>query len=178
VEATPLLSSDTKYMLDSDWHWQHLASPEDMVTGTVSSLPDSSITTTSPPLFEQAIFSTSDPGHSIFVTMEPSVTLQPLSTPTTITTTATTVSVSPAPSTPLDQQPQTPDTKVDVDKILRRQRNTNAARKYRQKKFDRITELESQLKRALADLDECKLKLARQEAENAAIKEILRLSSK
>lgn len=49
-----------------------------------------------------------------------------------------------------------------------------AARKYRQKRLDRIEELEGTVEELKAERDELRLKLARQEAETAALKEMLR----
>jgi hypothetical protein len=59
--------------------------------------------------------------------------------------------------------------------ILRRERNTIAARKYRQKKFDRIDELEKLLEAALQERDDLKLRLARQEAETDALKRVMEM---
>lgn len=58
---------------------------------------------------------------------------------------------------------------------LRRQRNTIAARKYRQKKMDRIEELEKALEETAKERDELKLRLARQEAETNALRSVMRL---
>ncbi|GKT52753.1 GAF domain nucleotide-binding protein [Colletotrichum tofieldiae] len=57
---------------------------------------------------------------------------------------------------------------------VKRQRNTIAARRYRQKGRDRIAELESALKAAEEERDQLKLQLARKEAEVGALKEIMR----
>ncbi|GKT71488.1 BZIP transcription factor [Colletotrichum tofieldiae] len=65
-----------------------------------------------------------------------------------------------------------------ADKILRRQRNTIAARKYRQKKVDRIDELESLLKEMTRERDDLRIRLARQEAETEALKSIMRTETK
>lgn len=62
----------------------------------------------------------------------------------------------------------------DSDVILKRQRNTIAARKYRQKRLDRITELETALKAMTRERDDLKIQLARQEAETSALKELMR----
>lgn len=61
------------------------------------------------------------------------------------------------------------------DAALKRQRNTVAARKYRQKRLDRIKELEDALDAANRERDDLKLRLARQEAETAAWREMLKL---
>ncbi|TIC90448.1 hypothetical protein CH35J_011829 [Colletotrichum higginsianum] len=65
-----------------------------------------------------------------------------------------------------------------ADKILRRQRNTIAARKYRQKKVDRIDELEAMLKEMTRERDDLRIRLARQEAETEALKSIMRADAK
>ncbi|RBQ99433.1 hypothetical protein VDGD_01691 [Verticillium dahliae] len=57
----------------------------------------------------------------------------------------------------------------------RRQRNTIAARKYRQKKVDRIEELEKALEETIRERDELRLRLARQEAETKALKSVMRM---
>lgn len=62
----------------------------------------------------------------------------------------------------------------DPTVALKRQRNTLAARKYRQKRLDRITELEDAVDQLKSERDELRIKLARQEAETAALKEMLR----
>lgn len=64
--------------------------------------------------------------------------------------------------------------KNDSTVTLKRQRNTVAARKYRQKRIDRITELEGEVDSLKAEREELRIKLARQEAETAALKEMLR----
>ncbi|KAG6353322.1 hypothetical protein INS49_007494 [Diaporthe citri] len=65
----------------------------------------------------------------------------------------------------------------DPDVVLKRQRNTIAARKYRQKRLDRIQELEDALEGVTRERDDLKLRLARQEAETAALKEMMRMNS-
>ncbi|GKT45871.1 LOW QUALITY PROTEIN: uncharacterized protein ColSpa_06052 [Colletotrichum spaethianum] len=65
-----------------------------------------------------------------------------------------------------------------ADKVLRRQRNTIAARKYRQKKVDRIDELENLLKEMTRERDDLRIRLARQEAETEALKSIMRTETK
>lgn len=51
------------------------------------------------------------------------------------------------------------------NKIHKRQRNTEAARRYRQRKVDKLTELEEALQSMTQERDELRLKLARAEAE-------------
>lgn len=65
----------------------------------------------------------------------------------------------------------------DPDVVVKRQRNTIAARKYRQKRLDRIQELEDALKAVTGERDDLKLRLARQEAETAALREMMQMKS-
>lgn len=80
-------------------------------------------------------------------------------------------------STPETQSTKqsTPDPAAETTAALKRHRNTVAARKYRQKRLDRIKELETALDEVSRERDDLRLRLARQEAEAAALKEILRL---
>ncbi|TDZ54490.1 hypothetical protein CTRI78_v006295 [Colletotrichum trifolii] len=66
-----------------------------------------------------------------------------------------------------------PEDVVDEGAATKRQRNTIAARRYRQKWRDRITELESMLGNVVEERDGLKLKLARKEAEVDALREML-----
>lgn len=109
-------------------------------------------------------------------------------TATTAAATTTTSSGSKSPSSSLSdysprpagasgagRQPAKPHDDPDV--VLKRQRNTIAARKYRQKRLDRIQELEDALEGVTRERDDLKLRLARQEAETAALKEMMRMNS-
>ncbi|KAI5864052.1 hypothetical protein GGS23DRAFT_479910 [Durotheca rogersii] len=66
---------------------------------------------------------------------------------------------------------------VDPVTALKRQRNNVAARKYRQKRIDRINELEAELRDVKEERDDLRLRLARQEAEAAALRSMLQLNS-
>ncbi|KAL7939359.1 basic-leucine zipper transcription factor [Trichoderma chlorosporum] len=61
----------------------------------------------------------------------------------------------------------------EAQAAIKRQRNTMAARKYRQKRLDRIADLERALSDMTGERDELKLKLARREAEVEALREVL-----
>ncbi|KAK4238514.1 hypothetical protein C8A03DRAFT_43745 [Achaetomium macrosporum] len=61
------------------------------------------------------------------------------------------------------------------DVVLRRQRNNLAAKRYRQKKIDRIEELEKEVEQVKLERDELRIRLARQEAEVAALREMLQM---
>ncbi|KAI1866249.1 uncharacterized protein JN550_007637 [Neoarthrinium moseri] len=66
---------------------------------------------------------------------------------------------------------------ADPETALKRQRNNIAARKYRQKKIDRISELEDELKGVKDERDDLRVKLARQEAETAALRSLLKIKA-
>jgi hypothetical protein len=66
---------------------------------------------------------------------------------------------------------------IDDVTALKRQRNNVAARKYRQKRIDRINELELELDEVKQERDDLKLRLARQEAETAALRTMLQMKS-
>ncbi|KAI3316464.1 hypothetical protein HD806DRAFT_485082 [Xylariaceae sp. AK1471] len=66
---------------------------------------------------------------------------------------------------------------VDHVTAIKRQRNNVAARKYRQKRIDRISELESELDEVKLERDDLKIRLARQEAEAAALRTMLGMKS-
>ncbi|KAH6609128.1 gaf domain nucleotide-binding [Trichoderma cornu-damae] len=61
----------------------------------------------------------------------------------------------------------------EAQAAIKRQRNTMAARKYRQKRLDRIADLERALSEMTGERDDLKLKLARREAEVEALREML-----
>ena len=60
-----------------------------------------------------------------------------------------------------------------VEVVHKRQRNTEAARRYRQRKVDRVTELEEALASMAKDRDDLRLKLARSEAEADVLRGIV-----
>ncbi|CAK7272321.1 hypothetical protein SEPCBS57363_005073 [Sporothrix epigloea] len=61
----------------------------------------------------------------------------------------------------------------DPDLLLKRQRNSLAARKYRQKKLDRISELEIEVGQLQGERDALRIQLARQEVETATLRNLL-----
>ncbi|RYP46749.1 hypothetical protein DL768_007096 [Monosporascus sp. mg162] len=90
------------------------------------------------------------------------------------------------PSSSLSREPAPPEqprgkkrslSPVDPVTAIKRQRNNEAARKYRQKRIDRITELESELAVVKQERDDLRIRLARQEAETAALRSMLQLKS-
>lgn len=70
-----------------------------------------------------------------------------------------------------------PSPPVDEITANKRQRNNEAARKYRQKRIDRISELETELTGVKQERDDLRIRLARQEAEAAALRSMLQLKS-
>lgn len=56
------------------------------------------------------------------------------------------------------------DSPEEFQRVHKRQRNTEAARRYRQRKVDRVTELEEALRQMTAERDDLRLRLARSEA--------------
>lgn len=58
---------------------------------------------------------------------------------------------------------------------MKRYRNTLAARKYRQKRIDRIKDLEEALEEVTRERDELRIQLARQEAQNEALRSMMKL---
>ena len=62
---------------------------------------------------------------------------------------------------------------VEPPPVGRRQRNTEAARRYRQRKVDRVNELEEALSTVFKERDELKLKLARAEAEAELLRKLV-----
>ncbi|KAK4157422.1 hypothetical protein C8A00DRAFT_29709 [Chaetomidium leptoderma] len=63
----------------------------------------------------------------------------------------------------------------DAEAVSRRYRNNIAAKRYRQKKIDRIEELEDVVKNVTQERDDLRIRLARQEAEVAALREMLKM---
>ena len=108
------------------------------------------------------------------------------STPHPTTTTTTTTNKSPIPGTSTFSLHPSPSSSSgsslkrksspedeDANVTLKRQRNTLAARKYRQKRLDRISELEAALAAMTNERDDIRLQLARREAEVDALREML-----
>ena len=97
----------------------------------------------------------------------------------------------PVPQAPIPQGPRPPEepahggsgsTKrpsppIDPITANKRQRNNEAARKYRQKRIDRIAELEAQLSDVKQERDDLRIRLARQEAEAAALRSMLQMKA-
>jgi len=62
---------------------------------------------------------------------------------------------------------------VTLDRVEKRQRNNVAARKYRQKRIDRIEELEAALSIVTKERDDLRIKAARSEGEIQLLKDML-----
>jgi len=70
--------------------------------------------------------------------------------------------------------PDSSTTTSATERNRKRQRNTEAARRYRQRKVDRTTELEEALAAVSKERDELRLKLARSEAEAEVLRRMVR----
>jgi hypothetical protein len=62
---------------------------------------------------------------------------------------------------------------VSEGRLLKRQRNNIAAKKYRQKKVDRIQELEEEVAKIKEERDELRIRLAREEAKTTMLEGFL-----
>lgn len=89
------------------------------------------------------------------------------SSPAMRSTQASTVSAMPSPSSSKSPEP-TPDSRK-----RKRERNTEAARRYRQRRQDRLEELEELLAAMTKDRDDYKIKLARSEAEADVLRRLV-----
>lgn len=69
---------------------------------------------------------------------------------------------------------ETPPSSDVSDRVRKRKRNTEAARRYRQRKVDRLTELEEALAAMTREKDDLRLKLARAEAEVDVLRGMIR----
>lgn len=75
------------------------------------------------------------------------------------------------------KQPRRPSPPPEPEVLVKRQRNNAAAKKYRQKKVDRIKELEDEVEEVKRERDDLRIRLARQEAEASALREMLKLGA-
>jgi len=89
---------------------------------------------------------------------------------TRVATTNTTTSTSPSHSSTSESNTRPT---LDQDPTAKRQRNTMAARRYRQRRLDRLAELEKKLEEMTSERDDLRVKLARREAECGALREVL-----
>lgn len=124
-------------------------------------------TNPSPPSYHDSLFTQTHSYNS--QTSQPST-----STTSPSTSTSTTPPSAPAPKSDAGSRKR-PREDEDSDAAIKRHRNTLAARKYRQKRLDRIKELEDALEEMTRDRDDLRIKLARQEAETEALKSMMKL---
>lgn len=94
----------------------------------------------------------------------------PPTKPTSATTPSSAASATDGASRPGRKRNWSPETEEQAD---RRRRNNVAAAKYRQKKVDRITELEALLEGAESERDELKMALAKRDAEVELLRKLL-----
>ncbi|KAK3723496.1 hypothetical protein LTR37_001748 [Vermiconidia calcicola] len=78
----------------------------------------------------------------------------------------------PAAETPAQSSSSPP----NDERAHKRQKNTEAARRYRQRKFDRVTELEEALASMTKERDDLRLKLARSETEADVLRGMVKRS--
>lgn len=125
-----------------------------------------------------------EPAYTMPPNLEFFGTAPPSAAPRTATTSVTTPSSHYALGSPssssvgsLKRKTGSPTSPVDGEEeqqvALKRHRNTMAARKYRQKRLDRISDLEKDLGDMTKQRDELKLQLARREAEVEALRDML-----
>lgn len=72
--------------------------------------------------------------------------------------------------------PAEPDLTDSEDVLVKRQRNNIAAKKYRQKKIDRIQELEEEVDQIKREREELRLMLAKRDAEVDMLREMLAMA--
>ena len=81
---------------------------------------------------------------------------------------------SPPTSSNTSSRPPPKSTHQSKDKVTKRTLNTLAARRYRQKRVDQMSDLETVLKETQSERDELKVRVARLEGELEAIKGLLK----
>ncbi|KAF5666477.1 GAF domain-containing protein [Fusarium circinatum] len=123
------------------------------------------ITVNSSPLEQPSTSSTSHPPTTTTTNKSPSSSIPGTST----------FSLHPSPSSSSGSSRKRKSSPEDEESAvtLKRQRNTLAARKYRQKRLDRISELEEALAAMTNERDDMRLQLARREAEVDALREMM-----
>lgn len=81
--------------------------------------------------------------------------------------------VSPASSASKRKRSDSVTSHEDEQTVMKRQRNTMAARRYRQKRLDRLADLERALGKMTEERDELRMQLARREVEVEGLREML-----
>ncbi|GAB7355664.1 hypothetical protein MBLNU459_g6372t3 [Dothideomycetes sp. NU459] len=76
-------------------------------------------------------------------------------------------------STPEDACPEPSSSSATNSRIEKRKANTAAARRYRQRRLDRVSELEEALKAIQQERDELKVQVAKLQGENQVLKGIV-----
>ncbi|KAL2861642.1 hypothetical protein BJX68DRAFT_222994, partial [Aspergillus pseudodeflectus] len=99
----------------------------------------------------------------------------------TSTSVSVPVSASPMPSTTLQnptpsptRDSSSPREKENPSRISKRQLNTMAARRYRQRRLDRMTQLEEELEAVKRERDELKMRVSKLEGETDALRSMLK----
>ncbi|KAL3443673.1 hypothetical protein BJX65DRAFT_311647 [Aspergillus insuetus] len=122
--------------------------------------------------------------HPTTTTLAPptlSLPIQPhtVTVPATSTSVSVSVSASPMPSTTLQNPTPSPtrdssSPKENPSRISKRQLNTMAARRYRQRRLDRMTQLEEELEAVKRERDELKMRVSKLEGETDALRSMLK----
>ncbi|KAL4892928.1 hypothetical protein BDV59DRAFT_179008 [Aspergillus ambiguus] len=81
---------------------------------------------------------------------------------------------SPSSSTPSDSIPSKSKTGPSQSRIEKRQQNTMAARRYRQRRVDQLKNLEEELRKVRQERDELRMRVSKLEGETEALRGLLR----
>lgn len=192
--SSSLLSCEQLSNPDSYVDWTNF--DFDLASSTLP-VPQSSPALVSDPSFETIFNPTGDnlnlwdPMQQNNTSLFPNSTLQSFDYPITTSELQSHFEHTPSAITPISSKasPDTPSTTTsntsqkrsrpssepeqEPDKIDKRRRNNAAAAKYRQKKFDRIAELEGQLEDMAKDRDGLRLQLAKRDAEVEILRSML-----
>lgn len=154
---------------------QHVASADVPLNASHLEQSWDSITTTDPlshadddilaHLYTSTFSSTSTPGASASGTQATTIPIASTSTSPPSSSSSSSRKRGAAALSDSSLTPPRIDSPQDSDQVVKRQKNTEAARRYRQRKVDRLTELEDALAEMKKERDELKMQLARSQAE-------------
>lgn len=170
IQNTHTITRTNLYTPDYFYNDQHLGSNVSPLTHHQDTVPNHNMATTtttttkSPPNTHMFSLSTAPLSENLNNT-----SLRPHGSPSSTSSHSASSKKRAAPSAPADLLAEDEDAEV----VIKRQRNTMAARKYRQKRLDRISDLERALGDMTSERDQLKLQLARREAEVEALREML-----
>jgi len=110
--------------------------------------------------------------YTNFPDCDPELPSQPLYAPTASPPKSSATSASPAP------RDKSPKDKERPDRVVKRQQNTQAARRYRQKKLDKMDSLEAELRLVQRERDELRVQVARLQGETETLRGLLKGENK